>query len=512
MAIWIKWRHVSTVIISRAMATNGALRNYDAAVGDLMTLQTMADVMKHAELKKEINLTATEVYLERIGIKVSDLDKLKMVHVAGTKGKGSTCALAESMLRHSGCTTGFFSSPHLIEVRERVRLNGESISRDQFAKYFYKVWDILQNDVYQETELLPRMPSFFKFLIVLSYYIFIEEKVDVVVMEVGMGGRYDCSNIVIKPAVTGISHLGYDHMSVLGSKIEQIAWQKAGIMKAGVPMFTVPQHYHTTHPVLEAEAEQTSAPLVTCPALSLYENLPPSNTDTWTDNTSLALQLVRVWLEEERGQVFENCNGDLIPANVAKPFKIPDELLSGITECQWAGRNQIIQLDKITYFMDGAHTLVSIQKCVEWFCINTSKNKKKVLIVNTTRDRNISTFLAILSKAQFDVVIFTPNIASNRFTIKDCEWPEGIKVHLVNAAKKNSKIWTDSYPDTPAFAFSSVEDSIEALPLLCQKIDDEGIDVLVTGSLHLIGATLQVIDPKYLETLKDIRNKKILSN
>jgi len=335
-------------------------------------------------------------------------------------------------------------------------------------------------------------------------------------MEVGMGGRYDCSNIVKKPAVTGISHLGYDHMSVLGSKIEQIAWQKAGIMKDGVPVFTVPQHYTTTHPVLEAESALTSAPLTVCPPLSLYQNLPPSNTDTWSDNTSLALQLVRRWLEDSRGQVFENCNDDL-PDSVAKPFKIPDTLLAGITQCNWPGRNQIIQRDKVTYYMDGAHTLVSIEKCVAWFKdrIKTSKNKKKVLIVNTTRDRNISTFLAILRKAaQFDVVMFTPNIASNRFTIKDCEWPEDIKVHLVNAAHKNSKMWTDSYPDTPAFTFSSVEDSIEALPLLCQKSDDEGIDVLVTGSLHLIGATLQVIDPQYLETVKDIlkNNEKTLSN
>lgn len=110
----------------------------------------------------------------------------RSIHVAGTKGKGSTSAMAESIVRHHGFKTGLFTSPHLITVRERIKINGKAISEDQFVKYFWIVWDRLQAT---RSERWPLMPGWFRFLNLLAFKIFQEESVDCAVVEVGMGGR-----------------------------------------------------------------------------------------------------------------------------------------------------------------------------------------------------------------------------------------------------------------------------------------------------------------------------------
>jgi len=162
---------------------------------------------------------------------------LKVVHVAGTKGKGSTCTFAESILRSCGFRTGLFTSPHLMDVRERFRLDGLDISEDKFIRYFWWCWNKLKEKTGDDVP----MPAYFRFLALLAFKIFSDEKVDVAVLEVGLGGKYDATNVVRAPVVCGISSLGYDHMEILGNTLGEIAGEKAGILKKGVPAYTVPQ-------------------------------------------------------------------------------------------------------------------------------------------------------------------------------------------------------------------------------------------------------------------------------
>lgn len=184
------------------------------------------------------------------GITLDDLDNLGVIHVAGTKGKGSTCAMSESILRQRGLKTGLFTSPHMVSFRERIRINGDPIDKNKFAHYFWNVYhQIVTSNAFYDR------PMYFQFLTVLAYKIFLHENVDVAIIEgnvkvdvsfpfysclemtfpkiVGVGGRYDATNVVRNPIVCGVTTLDIDHTNSLGNTIEEIAWQKAGIMKPG---------------------------------------------------------------------------------------------------------------------------------------------------------------------------------------------------------------------------------------------------------------------------------------
>lgn len=147
------------------------------------------------------------------------------------------CSFVESILREHGLKTGFFSSPHLVSVTERIRLNGVPISEAYFAKQFWSLYRRL-NDAKEESN---DMPPYFKFLTLMAFNVFLAEKVDVAIIEVGIGGVHDCTNVVRKTKTVGITSLGLDHVDVLGDTVEKIAWQKAGIIKQHSNVFTVRQ-------------------------------------------------------------------------------------------------------------------------------------------------------------------------------------------------------------------------------------------------------------------------------
>jgi len=137
---------------------------------------------------------------------------------------------------------GLFTSPHLKAVRERIQVNGSPISEQEFANTFFAVWDRLEESVTSLNHAAQASkPVYFRYLTLMSWHYFLEQKIDTAIFEVGVGGEYDSTNLIQKPIITGITSLGMDHMTVLGNTIESIAWHKAGIMKPGVPVYTVPQ-------------------------------------------------------------------------------------------------------------------------------------------------------------------------------------------------------------------------------------------------------------------------------
>ena len=178
---------------------------------------------------QNFDLERMRTLLKRLG---NPQDQFKSVHIAGTKGKGSTCAMIASMLQACGYKVGLYTSPHLIDVRERIQVDGSMISQAEFARLVKLVEPIVER-------MKPR-PTYFDVLTALAFRHFADEGVEIAVVETGLGGRLDSTN-VIKPEVTGITSISKDHMAQLGSTVARIAEEKAGIFKPGVPAISVQQ-------------------------------------------------------------------------------------------------------------------------------------------------------------------------------------------------------------------------------------------------------------------------------
>src|SRR5262245_25408123 len=180
----------------------------------------------------DLKLDRMRALLRRLG---DPHRRVRSVHIAGTKGKGSTSAILAAILRAAGLRTGLFTSPHLSDVSERVQVDGVPISRDEIAVRMGEVAGAVQA---MDAEGDPtRSPTFFEVITALGFLHFDCRRVDVAVLEVGLGGRFDSTN-VCDPLVSVITNVSYDHMAILGDRLEEITDQKAGIIKCGVPVVT----------------------------------------------------------------------------------------------------------------------------------------------------------------------------------------------------------------------------------------------------------------------------------
>ena len=284
-------------------------------------------------------------------------------------------------------------------------IDSKPISEEIFTKYFFEVWDALEQSAIEDRGD-PRMkPVYFRFLTLLSFHIFLNEGVDVAIYEVGVGGAWDSTNIVEKPAVTGITTLGIDHVSVLGDTIEKIAWHKAGIFKPGRPAFTMPQVPEAAK-VLQEQADEKGVALQTIsvqPDVLQMEIIP--NAQYQHQNASLAIALVESVLRKLHpiGPTTENLN---------------QIMRRGIEETVWRGRCEIKIDGNRKWYLDGAHTFDSLRVAGSWFsqqCMATAATK--VLVFNQQSRPEAAKLLKALqsvllddSGLKFRRVIFCTNV------------------------------------------------------------------------------------------------------
>ena len=207
------------------------------------------------KFKKKTLLSDTKKFYELLGSPGKEIPK---IHVAGTNGKGSTCFYTSKILKEHGIRTGLFTSPHLVSMKERFVLDGEEITDDEFVTVFEKVLDKCKFVDEEEKALMP--PSFFEFL----FFMFMEwmsmQKADAMVLETGLGGMLDATNIFDDPKVTAICSVGMDHMEQLGNTLEEIAFQKAGIIKENVPLVYL-NNEDQVNDVIKEEADRKNAPV-----------------------------------------------------------------------------------------------------------------------------------------------------------------------------------------------------------------------------------------------------------
>lgn len=480
-------------------------RTYRDAIRALNTLQSnfaTIDAIRKSGINKNAMLIPEMIeWTRRIGYKPDDLSKMNVVHITGTKGKGSTSAFVQSILYQyqtydvgqSGIhKIGLYTSPHLKSVRERVAINGKAISEELFTKYFFEVWDKLCNSS-SDIKLFPHMgpgikPVYFKFLTLLSFHVFIQEKVDSAIYEVGVGGQFDSTNIVPRPTCTGITSLGIDHTVMLGNTIEEIAWNKAGIFKQDVMAFTVPQPEEAMEVIKSRALEKEAKGLkIVKPRSDLSEIKLGLAGDFQVGNASIAVELAA-------------CHLNKIGISLDVSDTLPDEFITGLQDASWPGRCQVIKDEKegVTWFLDGAHTKESVEASSKWFS-SVSKTGKKVLLFNQ-QTRNVDELIQQLHQTvtengvKFDHVVFTTNVTWSSGTYSDDLISINTSQEAVDSLevqKKMAEVWNGLDKVSRKHIFHDIETSVNFIRSL------EGpLDVFVCGSLHLAGGFLVVLDGK----------------
>ncbi len=234
---------------AKTTARSTAIRTFHAAQQFLNSRTNYERMLRPTYNHANFNISRMLRLLGEIG---NPHKAVRAIHVAGTKGKGSTCSMVASMLQQSGLRVGLYTSPHFVDIRERIAIDGQMISESDFTKLVAKLAPIVRR-------LDKHGPTYFDILTAIAFLYFVKQKVDIVVLETGLGGRLDSTNVV-KPLACGITSISYDHMAQLGSSLERIAAEKAGIFKPGVPAISAPQLLAVKR-VLRAEAERVGAPL-----------------------------------------------------------------------------------------------------------------------------------------------------------------------------------------------------------------------------------------------------------
>ncbi|KAL1722398.1 Mur ligase [Schizophyllum commune] len=499
-------------------------RSYRDAVDCLNSLQSNAAALEAVRASggrlSEFAIPEMVEYLERIGYKTEDLNALNVVHITGTKGKGSTSAFTDSIIREAvpQWKIGLYTSPHLVAVRERIRVNGQPISEDDFAKYFFEVWDRLQANTDRKFPSTTVMPGYFRFVTLMAFHTFLQMKVDATILEVGVGGTYDSTNIVPKPVVAGITALGIDHVAVLGKTLQDIAWQKSGIYKEGVPALTVDQPPEGME-VLQRRAQELKASSFTVvpllPGLSKVK-LGLAGTHQ-LQNANLAAHLAHEFLAAKG-----------VIARESEVLSTP--VVRGLKKARWPGRCQTVRDPKypVTWYLDGAHTMESLDCCMQWYTspgvgltaspeadpeipgLSVAPAKPtRVLIFNCTSGRAGPSFLCtMLGKvfAQlklhqregeslstfFDHVIFCANVTYADGGFKGDLTTKAIPESDLAELKTQQQLasaWRELVPDFPSehvHVLPSIEHAVKI-------VRSSGADqVLVTGSLHLVGGVIEV--------------------
>jgi folylpolyglutamate synthase len=480
-------------------------------------------------------------WTRKAGYVPSDFVKggLRCIHVAGTKGKGSVCAMAESILlqyrepddvlRHNRkCLgkIGTYTSPHLMTVRERIRIDGSPISEALFTRYFFEIWDRLSAATPgSDPESLHTKPGYFRYLTILALHTFLQEGIETAIVECGIGGEYDSTNILPPEAVTvsAIARLGIDHVGMLGKTIDAIAWHKAGIMKAGVPVFTL-QQVPAAQATLEKRAAEKGVRLETVKALKSAGGHGAQGIrlgmegDTQLENASLALSVAASHLRT----VGITDDVPTVDALLPSPENIPARFKRGLESAKLPGRFEVRKNGNIEWFIDGAHTIDSIEAVGKWFakrfgeaCQKDNPPTAAVLIFNQ-QDRDteelIRKLLATLSKSMGSANSVTASDAEPTIVGGRKGWiptPSGFFTHAafctnipfkdeaeeatdLERQERMAELYSRVDGNQQHKCYRSVEEAVE----LVSTVSEAGgrVLVLVTGSLHLAGGLLKVLE------------------
>jgi len=375
--------------------------NYDAAVRYLLTLGRELAAPTQAAAKFDLeNIT---VLAKRLG---HPERAFPSAHIAGTNGKGSTAAFLESILRRAGFRTGLNTSPHLERINERIRVNGEEISDAAFAETMTRIQSVTEELL--AAGKLRAHPTYFECVTAMAFEYFSRAEVNFGVFEVGLGGRLDATNI-LTPAVSIITRIDFDHENFLGHSLWEIASEKAGIMKPGVPVVIGEQHEEAREVILE-RARELGCPIIEIGAEYRIENLEMEEGCARARVTRIASgRSMEIAPRLPGGFQLQNALTAVAAAGVLQRqgFHISaDAIREGIAATVWPGRLEKLY-SRPDVYLDGAHNPGAARE-LAGFWEQRFANRKIFLVYGALRDKAVDEIAGILFPHAAEVIFTEP--------------------------------------------------------------------------------------------------------
>lgn len=380
--------------------------------------------------------------------------KAPVIHVAGTNGKGSTCAFLQSIYTHAGYRVGVFTSPHLVYINERIRINQDCISDGDFVDVFCRVHSGIQKQNFL-------YPSFFEMMFLMAALYFQEQKVDLVIYETGMGGRLDATN-VLRPSLSVITSVGLDHTQYLGDTLTEIAWEKAGIIKPDTPVVAFFRE-QSAAAVIKEQSVKIGAPLYAVEKKDyVIDKITTKNIDFSINCEYYKCDAVCI----RATGLYQVENGVLaaVAANVMPDIKVEDcDIIEGLRHMQWDGRMEEVLPGVL---LDGAHNEEAVRRWRE--TVETLYgDKPKRLLFAVAKDKDYADMIRCICQGLHFRKIYITAIPGIRRM--DCQ----------PVAEQFRKYTGDM--------LELIEDTRTAFYTACRERADEEILFLV-GSLYLAGA------------------------
>lgn len=401
------------------------------------------------------------------------------VLIAGTNGKGSTAATLASILRASGLKTGLYTSPHLVRINERIRVNGEAISNNEFAALHAQIDEIASHLV--DRRELPWHPSFFEMMTAIAFAHFAGERVDIAVLEVGMGGRLDATNVV-EPVISVITDISLDHQKFLGNTVGEIAREKVGIIRHGAVVVTLPQQPEANdvigNTILDLDAAGVSAVQYVPPVSPASTEYQVASTEQHHSVSRYRLQVCGTEILVETPLVGRHQLRNVALAIAAaeelgkKGFAgiTPASIEGGIRETRWPGRFQVLaaRSGRPEIVLDVAHNPAGAW-ALRSALSERYDNRPLIFLFGAMRDKAISEMTEILFPLATRVIATRPDN------------PRAASAEEIREAASRTATDVETIADVKAALESAL------------TVATESAVVVITGSIYLVGEAMRLL-------------------
>jgi len=327
--------------------------------------------------------------------------KLKYVHVAGTNGKGSTVAFISSILKESGYKVGIYTSPYIERFTERIKINNDEISKEDLAR----ITEYVKGKVELMISQGENHPTEFEIVTAIAFQYFYEKDCDIAVLEVGLGGRFDSTNVIDSPLAAVITTISYDHMAQLGDTLDKIAFEKAGIIKRGTDVVLYPQTREADK-VFEEVCHEKGARLhkLSFHSINIKKFSPDGQEFDYGEFKSLKIGLLGEHQVKNAVVALETA---LILARKGYDRICESSVRKGLADAKWPGRLEILKKEPI-FLIDGAHNAEGAKTLSE-FLKTYFPGKKIVFIIGVLKDKDFKSMIEVCAPLAEDIITVTPN-------------------------------------------------------------------------------------------------------